>query len=61
MLRQIAMILVSAPAGLRESLTVLSEKALLERLAAARPGTDPSRVETASLIGLRSLAGRHRA
>ena len=59
-LRQIAMILVSAPAALRESLQDLSEKVLLARLVAARPGTDPtSGTQVASMIALRSLARRH--
>ena len=59
-LQQIAMILVSAPAVLREKLQCLSEKALLARLIACRPGLDPTRgVETATMISLRALARRH--
>jgi transposase len=59
-LRQIAMILVCAPAALRESLQDLGEKALLNRLRAARPGIDPTAgTQTATMIALRSLARRH--
>ncbi len=50
-LRQIAMILVSAPAPQREKLQTLREKALLEALRRSRPG-DP-------LLALRHLARRH--
>jgi len=60
-LRQIAMILVSAPAVLRESLQGLTQHNLLERLAATRPGTDATAgVQVATAIALRSLARRHR-
>lgn len=59
-LRQVAMILVSSPAALRESLQDLTEKALLTRLVTARPGADPTvGTQTATMIALRSLARRH--
>ena len=59
-LRQIAMILVSAPTALRENLTKLSEIARLAALAASRPGKDPSLgIEVATMITLRTLARRH--
>lgn len=58
--RQLKMILISAPAPLREQLQPLSDTARLETLLASRPGTDPtSGVQTATMIALRSLARRH--
>lgn len=58
--RQLKMILISAPASLREQLQPLSDRTRLERLLASRPGTDPtSGVQTATMIALRSLARRH--
>lgn len=60
-LRQLAMILVSAPVALRESLQPLSTTDLLARLIRHRPGTDPTAgISVATMIALRSLARRHR-
>lgn len=58
-LRQIAMILVSAPAEQREELQPLSEKALLETLRRSRPGHPQHGVEQATATSLRHLARRH--
>ena len=61
LLRQIAMILVSAPAALREALQPLGSKDLMRRLQNARPGQDPTvDIETTTMIALRNLAQRHR-
>jgi transposase len=58
-LRQIGMILVSAPAGQREKLQKLGEKALLDTLRRSRPGDPTTRVEHATTTALRHLARRH--
>lgn len=58
-LRQIGMILVSAPATQRETLQRLGERALLDTLRRSRP-TDPGEgVEPATAAALRHLARRH--
>lgn len=60
-LRQIAMLLVSAPAPLRESLQGLTRPVLLERLASSHPGTNATAgVQVTTAIALKSLARRHR-
>lgn len=60
-LNQIAMIMVNAPAPLRESLQHLTRARLLDRLLAARPGTDPTAsVTNTTMIALQTLARRHR-
>jgi len=58
-LRQIAMILVSAPATQRESLQGLRETALLRTLRRSRPGDPLTGVEPATATALRHLARRH--
>lgn len=58
-LRQIAMILVSAPASIREKLQQLGEKALLTTLRRSRPGDPIDGVEPATAVALRHLARRH--
>lgn len=58
-LRQIHMILVSAPAELREKLTRLREAQLLETLKRSRPGDPCTGVEQATATALRHLARRH--
>lgn len=59
-LRQIKMILVSAPANQRERLAHHSDTALLDVLQHSRPGEDVlAGVETATAIALRHLARRH--
>ncbi|MGH3525479.1 MAG: IS110 family transposase, partial [Mycobacterium sp.] len=59
-LRQIAMLLVSAPAPQREKLQKLGEKALLDTLCHARPADPASGVDHATATALRHLARRHR-
>lgn len=56
---QIKMIIVSAPAELRETLARLSDQALLDRLRRARPGRLLDSVEAATTAALRRLARRH--
>lgn len=58
-LRQIAMILVSAPVEQRERLHQLGEKALLNTLRRSRPNHPSHGVEHATAVSLRSLARRH--
>ena len=58
-LRQIGMILVSAPAAQREKLHKLTEKALLDTLRHLRPGSPLDSVELATATALRHLARRH--
>ncbi len=58
-LRQIGMILVSAPATQRESLQGLREKALLRTLRRSRPADPLTGVEPATATALRRLARRH--
>ncbi len=58
-LRQIAMILVSAPAAQREKLQKLKEKALLDTLRHSRPGSPVDGVTAATATALRRLARRH--
>lgn len=58
-LRQIKMIMVSAPAELRERLARLTDKALLDQLRRTRPGDPASGVDTATQVALRRLARRH--
>lgn len=58
-LRQIRMILVSAPAGQREKLQKLGDKALLDTLQRARPADPVAGVDHATATALRHLARRH--
>lgn len=58
-LRQITMILVSAPAAQREKLHKMGEKALLDTLRRSRPGDPADGVEPATATALRHLARRH--
>jgi len=58
-LRQIGMILVSAPAEQREKLQKLGEKALLDTLRRSRPGDLLTGVDHATATALRHLARRH--
>jgi transposase len=58
-LRQIAMILMSAPAHQREKLQALGDKALLDTLRRSRPASPLSGVEQATATSLRHLARRH--
>lgn len=58
-LRQITMILVSAPAAQREKLHKMGEKALLDTLRRSRPGDPVDGVEPATATALRHLARRH--
>jgi transposase len=58
-LRQIAMILVSAPAEQREKLHHLDQKTLLTTLRRSRPGDPLSSVTNTTMIALRRLAQRH--
>lgn len=58
-LRQIGMILVSAPAEQREELQKLHEKPLLDRLRRSRPADPLTGVGHATATALRQLARRH--
>lgn len=58
-LRQIGMILVSAPATQRETLQKLGERALLDVLRRSRPVDPLDGVEPATSVALRHLARRH--
>lgn len=58
-LRQIGMILVSAPASTREKLQKHGEKVLLATLRRSRPGDPADGVEPATTVALRHLARRH--
>ena len=58
-LRQIKAVLVTAPAGLRDKLARLSEKALLDALRRARPAAVSTGPEAATATALRHLARRH--
>lgn len=58
-LRQVKMILVSAPAPLREKLTGMSEQTLLGMLSRSRPADPLSGVDAATATALRHLARRH--
>lgn len=58
-LRQVKMILVSAPATLREKLTGMTEQTLLGMLSRSRPAEPLSGVEAATATALRHLARRH--
>lgn len=58
-LRQIAMILVSAPAAQREKLQKLGLKALVDTLRHCRPANPLQGVEAATTTALRRLARRH--
>lgn len=58
-LRQIAMITVSAPASQREQLQNLGQSALLKTLRRSRPGTPLEGVAQATMTSLRHLARRH--
>lgn len=58
-LRQIKMIMVSAPAELRERLDRLTDRALLDKLRRARPSDPTSGVDAGTLVALRRLARRH--
>ncbi len=58
-LRQIAMILVSAPAEQREKLQKLDQQALLATLRRSRPGDPLHSVDQATTTALRHLARRH--
>lgn len=60
-LRQIKMILVSAPAGQREKLASMRENALLGALRRSRPSDARESVEQATAHALRHLARRHEA
>ncbi len=59
-LRQITMILVSAPICLRERFATVQGPRLLEALRRTRPADVMTGPEAATLHGLRSLARRHR-
>lgn len=58
-LRQVKMILVSAPAAQREKLVQLGDTALLATLRRSRPGAPLTGVEHATQTALRHLARRH--
>ena len=58
-LRQVAMILVSAPASQREKLQKLGDKALLETVRRSRPDDPITGVAAATMTALRRLAHRH--
>lgn len=58
-LRQIKMILVSAPECQREILTAMTDKTLLDSVRRARPGSSLDGVEHATAHALRHLARRH--
>ena len=58
-LRQIAMLRVSAPTALREQLSSLSEKKLLTTLRQSTPGSPLDGVDQATATALRHLARRH--
>ena len=58
-LRQIGMILVSAPASTREKLQKLGKKALLATLRRSRPDDPRTGVTDATMTALRRLARRH--
>ncbi|MFN8054755.1 IS110 family transposase [Gordonia sp. (in: high G+C Gram-positive bacteria)] len=58
-LQQIAMILVSAPAGKREQLQSLDQKTLLTTLRRSRQGDPVDGIEPATTAALRRLARRH--
>ncbi|MBS9536283.1 transposase, partial [Mycobacterium sp. M1] len=59
-LRQVHMLLVSAPASQRENLQKLSEKTLLDTLRRSRPADPVNGVGHATATALRHLAERHR-
>jgi transposase len=58
-LQQISSILVSAPADLRESLSGLAQRHLLETLRAPQPASSRCPVTYATVRALRALAERH--